>query len=127
MVVLANILSSIKNAERAGKYEVTVRPISSVVKKILGILKELNYINDVEFTDNRKGGEAKIKLTGKINDIGEVTPNFYVGVRNLRKFEKRYLPAEGFGNLILTTPKGVITNTKARELNTGGQLLAYVY
>ena len=127
MVVLANILSSIKNAEKSGKYEVTVRPVSNVVKKILGILKELHYIKDAEFIENRKGGEVKIKLTGKINSIGEITPNFYVGVRDLRKFEKRYLPADGFGNFILSTPKGVITNTKAKELNTGGQLLAYVY
>ena len=127
MVILANILSSIKNAERSSKYEVTVKPMSHVVKKILMILKDLEYVQDVEFIKNRKGGEAKIKLTGKINNIGEITPNFYVAVKDLTKFEKRYLPAEGFGRIILTTPKGVITNEKARELNTGGQLLAYVY
>lgn len=127
MVVLSNILSAIKNAETQGKSEVTVKPISNVIKKIVIILKELNYIQDFEFNQNRKGGEAKIKLTGKINNIGEITPNFYVSFRDLRKFEKRYLPAEGFGRLILTTSKGVMTNEKARELRLGGQLLGYVY
>ena len=127
MVILANILSAIKNAENAGKSSVIVRPTSKVVKTVLNILKDLGYVQEVELIKDRRGGEAKVKLTGKINNIGEITPNFYVKVQDLRKFEKRYLPADGFGRLILTTPKGIVTNDKARELNSGGKLLAYVY
>lgn len=127
MVVLANICSIIKNGENVGKSTVVVKPLSKLVRSMLSIFKELDYIKEVEFIENRRGGEAKITLKGKINDVGEITPNFYIGVDDLIKFEKRYLPAEGFGRLILTTSKGIITNDKAKELNVGGKLLAYIY
>lgn len=127
MVALSDVLSKIRNAEEAGKREVVIRPLSKVVKRILEILGELDYAKEVEINDNKKGGEAIITLRGKINDIGEISPNFPVKVQDLRKFEKRYLPAHGFGVLILTSPEGIITNEKAQEMNTGGKLLAYVY
>lgn len=127
MVVLANICSTIKNAENMGKSEVIVKPLSKVVRSVLNIFKELNYVRKVDFMENRKGSEAKVILNGKINNVGAITPNFYVKVDELIKFEKRYLPAEGFGKLILTTSKGIITNEQARELNIGGKLLAYIY
>lgn len=110
-----------------GKSEVIVKPLSKVVRSVLNIFKELNYVRKVDFMENRKGSEAKVILNGKINNVGAITPNFYVKVDELIKFEKRYLPAEGFGKLILTTSKGIITNEQARELNIGGKLLAYIY
>ncbi|MGD0511047.1 MAG: 30S ribosomal protein S8, partial [Candidatus Micrarchaeaceae archaeon] len=39
----------------------------------------------------------------------------------------RYIPSKDFGILILTTPKGIMTNKEARENKIGGRLLAYVY
>src|SRR5216117_2393711 len=46
---------------------------------------------------------------------------------DLEKYEARYLPAQDFGVLILTTTEGVISQTKAKEVGVGGKLLAYVY
>ena len=43
------------------------------------------------------------------------------------KFEKRFLPAQDFGILILTTNQGVMTHKEAKERKIGGRLLAYVY
>jgi small subunit ribosomal protein S8 len=45
----------------------------------------------------------------------------------LEKWESRYLPAQDFGVLILTTTAGVVSHMKAKELGVGGKLLAYVY
>jgi len=43
------------------------------------------------------------------------------------KFEKRFLPARGFGILIISTTSGVITHEEAREKNIGGKLIGYIY
>ena len=45
----------------------------------------------------------------------------------LDKWEARYLPAQHFGTLILTTTKGIISQDEARKDGIGGKLLAYIY
>jgi small subunit ribosomal protein S8 len=50
-----------------------------------------------------------------------------VKVAELEKYEARFLPAQNFGVLILSTTEGVVTHTRAKELGIGGKLLAYVY
>jgi small subunit ribosomal protein S8 len=66
-------------------------------------------------------------LKGAINNCGVIKPRYSVKRSDLEKFESRYLPAQDFGVLILTTTEGVITHTEAKELGVGGKLLAYVY
>jgi small subunit ribosomal protein S8 len=46
---------------------------------------------------------------------------------DLEQWESRYLPAQDFGVLILSTTEGVISHVQARELGVGGKLLAFVY
>ena len=48
-------------------------------------------------------------------------------VTDVEKVEARFLPAQDFGLLIMTTTAGVITQERAKELGIGGKLLAYVY
>ncbi|PSH00976.1 MAG: 30S ribosomal protein S8, partial [Nanohaloarchaea archaeon SW_7_46_7] len=43
------------------------------------------------------------------------------------KWAKRYLPAQGFGEILVTTSQGVMTHSKARKEKVGGKLLGYVY
>ncbi len=45
----------------------------------------------------------------------------------MEKYESRYLPAQDFGVLILTTTKGVLSHTEAKKMGVGGKLLAFVY
>jgi len=45
----------------------------------------------------------------------------------MEKFEARYLPAQDFGILIITTNRGVMTHSDAKKMGVGGKLLAYVY
>ena len=56
-----------------------------------------------------------------------IKPRFAVKRKELEKYQARYLPAQDFGVLILTTTEGVISQTKAKEVGVGGKLLAYVY
>jgi small subunit ribosomal protein S8 len=66
-------------------------------------------------------------LLGRINRCGVIKPRFSVKASKLEDWEKRFLPGKDFGMLVITTPKGVLSHSDARKLNTGGKLLAYVY
>jgi len=124
---LANVLSAIKNAEKAGKPELSLSPASKIIKAVLTTLKKEDYISDFKFSANKKGGMVEIKLAGNINKIGVIKPKFSVKISDFEKFEKRYLPAKDFGRLIISTPKGMMTHIEAKEKKQGGILIAYVY
>jgi small subunit ribosomal protein S8 len=124
---LADALSIIKNAEIIGKPECTVSPASKLIGSVLKVMKDKGYIGEFEFVDDGKSGLFKIQLKGKINRCGVIRPRHAVKNTEFEKWEKRFLPARGFGAIILTTPDGVMTHNEARENGLGGQLLAYVY
>jgi len=124
---LADALSTIKNAETVGRSECTTKPASKLIGSVLGVMKDRGYIGEFEFVEDGKAGEFKIELVGKINKCGVIKPRQAVKTTEFEKWEKRYLPAQDFGAIILTTPKGVMTHCEARENGLGGQLLAYVY
>jgi len=124
--MLADALSAIKNAERVGKKELEVKA-SKLIGNVLKIMKEKGYIGNFKFIQDGKGGKFKIELKGKIIDCNVIKPRFSVKVDEFEKWEKRYLPAYNVGVLILTTNKGVIDHSKAKELRVGGKLLCYVY
>jgi small subunit ribosomal protein S8 len=56
-----------------------------------------------------------------------IKPRISVRGRAVERYEARFLPAQDFGILVLSTNQGVMSHTKARELKIGGRLLAYVY
>lgn len=123
---LADALSAIKNADRIGKRNCIVRA-SKLVKNVLEVMKQHGYIDSYEFIDDGRGGKFRVELKGKIIDCNVIKPRHSINVKEFEKFEKRFLPARDIGILILTTPKGVMDHLKAKELNTGGKLLAFVY
>ncbi len=124
---LADALSTMKNAESVGKSECTISPASKLIGSVLKVMKDKGYIGEFEFIDDGKSGVFKVQLKGKINKCGVIRPRHAVKNTEFEKWEKRFLPARGFGSIILTTPDGVMTHNEARENGIGGQLLAYVY
>jgi len=124
---LADAMSLIKNAERSGKLECFIRPSSKLIGRVLKIMQENKYIGEFEYIEDGRAGLFKVRLTGNINDCGVIKPRYSVKRTELEKFEARYLPAQDFGVLILTTTRGVVSHNTARDLKTGGKLLAYVY
>lgn len=124
--MLSDVLSAIKNGERAGKKEAIV-PASKLAKNVLLILQRLKYIGDFEYIDDKRGGKFRIQLLGKINDCNAIRPRFFVKKDEYEKWEKRLLPAAGFGFLIVSTSKGILTQEEAKKEGLGGVLLAYVY
>jgi small subunit ribosomal protein S8 len=124
---LADALSTINNAEIIGKPDCTIRPASKLIGNVLKVMKEKGYLGDFEFIDDGKSGIFKVQLKGKINKCGVIRPRHAVKNTDFEKWEKRYLPAKGFGSIVLTTPDGVMTHSEARDNGIGGELLAYVY
>jgi small subunit ribosomal protein S8 len=125
--VLSDVLSQVMNAERIGRPEVVVYPVSSLVKNVLTIMKNLGYIGDFEYIDDNRGGKIKVKLIGKINKCNSIKPRFSTSVEGLEKYEQRYLPAKDFGVLIMSTTSGMMTHHDCKKKNVGGVLVAYVY
>ena len=124
---LADAMSLIKNAERSGKQDCLIRPSSKLIGRVLKIMQENHYIGQFEYIEDGRAGIFKVKLTGNINDCGVIKPRYSVKRTDLEKFEARYLPAQDFGVLILTTTLGVLSHNTAKDEKTGGKLLAYVY
>ncbi|UCD92875.1 MAG: 30S ribosomal protein S8 [Methanobacteriota archaeon] len=124
---LNDAMSVIKNAESSGKRECVVRPSSKLIGRVLKVLQEYDYIRQFEYVEDGRAGMFRVLLGGNINNCGVIRPRFSVKRTELEKYESRYLPAQDFGVLILTTTQGVISHSKAKRLGVGGRLLAYVY
>jgi small subunit ribosomal protein S8 len=126
MDVLADVLNKIKVSESRGNYECTVTS-TKLVRSVLESMKKHGYISDyTEFKDG-KFKSIKILLSKKINDIGIIKPRYAISAREYQKYETRFIPSKDFGIIIVSTPKGIMTNREARELHTGGRLIAYMY
>lgn len=125
--VLNDALLALRHADTSGKKTVDLSPVSNLVGSVLGLLKEHGYVGDFTYVENGRGGSYRVTLARRINHCGVIKPRLAVGVRELERYESRFLPAQDFGLLILSTNNGVITHEKSRELGIGGKLLAYVY
>ncbi len=124
---LNDAMSQINNAEKVGKRQCLVKPSSKLIGRVLKTMQDNGYIKEFEYLDDGRSGQFMVTLNGNINKCGVIKPRFSVRKTELENFESRYLPAQDFGVLILTTTEGVITHTQARSLGVGGRLLAYVY
>ncbi len=122
---LSSMLNDLMNCKKAGKKETAIMPVSNLMLAVLKILKNNDYIEDYKIEEDRfKIVLIKIK---KINKCGAIKPRFFVKKNEFSKYIKRYLPARGFGIIIVSTNKGLMTHNEAMEQNIGGSLVAYCY
>ncbi len=126
---IADLLTRVRNANRAKHAEVEI-PASKMKIAIAKILVEEGYVLGYEVIENTHQGVIKITLK-----YGENRSLILQGLKRVSKPGLRiYTNVEdmpkvmnGLGVAILSTPKGVITDKKARELNVGGEILAFVW
>ncbi|MGA3020380.1 MAG: 30S ribosomal protein S8 [Candidatus Micrarchaeales archaeon] len=124
--ILAESLNKIKTYENLGREECTVAS-TALVRSVFATLKKNGYVDEIEEVSEGKFKRLRITLSKKINSIGVVRPRHALKIDDFQKYEKRYIPSRDFGILIISTPKGVMSNREAKENRTGGRLLAYVY
>jgi len=124
--LLSDMLSMIRVGDNAGK-KYAYGPASEMVKDVLMVMQKEGFIGEFEFVDNKRGGKFKVGLKGVVNNAKAVRPRFSVTVDGIEKYERRYLPASGFGIMIITTSHGIMTHAEAKKQKLGGKVLAYVY
>ena len=107
--------------------KVLLTPTSKLIGRVLKVMQEGGYISQFEFVEDGRSGMFRVEMRGTINDCGVIKPRYSIKRTELDRWESRFLPAQDFGVLILTTTEGVISHMKAKELGVGGKLLAFVY
>merc|ERR1711990_816927 len=127
MSVLADCLKKIVNAEKSGKRQVMLRPISKVVIKFLREMQKYGYINDFEIIDDARAGKIVVELNGRLNKCGVISPRFDLRLKNFEKFAVQILPSRQFGHIVLTTNKGIMDHNEARKAHIGGKVLGFFY
>jgi len=120
--IVADALNQIMNARKAEKTEVEIKRISKLLLNLLEMMKEQDYI-DFEQKDERT---IIVKLI-KINECRAIKPRYYVDVKKIDKYLRRFLPSRNFGTLVISTSKGLMSHNQAYENKIGGGLIAYFY
>lgn len=119
--IISDTLNQIMNAKRAKKSFVVVKRNSNLLIGLLEIAKKHGYIESYK----AKGQELEIKFN--LNSCKAIKPRFTVGVKDMDKYARRYLPARNFGIIVVSTSNGLMTHYDASEKNIGGSLMAYFY
>ncbi|MGD9784003.1 MAG: 30S ribosomal protein S8 [Hyphomicrobiaceae bacterium] len=126
---LGDMLTRIRNAQLRRRPKV-VTPASNLRGRVLDVLAEEGYIR----------GYARVETKGELPTF-EIELKYFNGQPAIREIERvskpgrrvyspvKQLPtvANGLGVAILSTPKGVMSDAKAREENVGGEILCNVF
>lgn len=124
---IADMLTRIRNAQKVNKASV-IMPSSNLKVAIAKVLKEEGYIDSFEVKQEANKAELNIAL------------KYYVGRPVIERLERVSRPGlriykgrnelpnvmNGLGVAIVSTPKGVMTDRKARTTGVGGEILCYV-
>jgi small subunit ribosomal protein S8 len=131
---IADMLTRIRNAVMAGHAQVAL-PSSKMKLEIAKILKEEGFLEGLEVVDGET--EAQKVLRIKIKYVGERRQRRAVisGLERVSKPGRRIYTKKtdipwvlsGIGVAILSTPKGVMTGARARQLGVGGEIICKVW
>ena len=127
---IADMLTRIRNANTA-KHDTVDVPASKMKLAIADILVDEGYVEKYDLVDNGNFKDIRITLKyGKDKNDKIIAGLKRISKPGLRVYaEKDELPnvLGGLGIAIISTNKGVMTDKKARELNVGGEVLAFVW
>ncbi|MFZ4809300.1 MAG: 30S ribosomal protein S8 [Hyphomicrobiaceae bacterium] len=126
---LGDMLTRIRNAQMRRRPKVST-PASNLRQRVLDVLLEEGYIRGYARVE-QKNKTAEIEIELKYN-------NGLPAIRDIKRVSKPgrrvYSPvsdlptvANGLGVAILSTPKGVMPDWRAREENVGGEILCSIF
>ncbi len=125
---ISDMIVRIKNATDSKK-ESVVFPYSKLKLSILDCLQKEGYIKSfgkkgkkvVKFIDVGLSYEGKESRINGVKRVSKSSKRVYLGSKDVRKVKN------GLGSLILSTPKGIMTDKMAREAKTGGEALFEIW
>ncbi|MBI2634263.1 30S ribosomal protein S8 [Candidatus Peregrinibacteria bacterium] len=121
---IADMLTRIRNAIMAHHETVTV-PYSKIKEEILRIMKANKFIN--EYADEAEGSHKLLRITLNEERVGlTLTRVSKPGQRIYLKKDKLKPLKSGLGIRILSTSKGLMTNSEAKKQNIGGELICEI-
>ena len=131
---IGDMLTRVRNAIMAGHGNVAL-PSSKIKTQIARILKEEGYITGYDVVDGKVANSKVLRL--RLKYIGERRDRRSVitGLERISKPGRRVYKGKaeipwvlsGMGIAILSTPKGVMTGQRARQLGVGGEVLCKVW
>lgn len=125
---ISDFLIQIKNAGAVDKASVTL-PYSKLKHSIADALNKAGYVGDVEKKGKAISKTLKVELkyvngVHKIKGIEIVSKpsrRLYTNAAHIKSVKN------GHGSLILSTPKGILTDKEARDANVGGEMLFKIW
>lgn len=125
---LGDMLTRIRNAQMRNKSKVST-PASGLRQRVLDVLQSEGYIRGYSSTELSGYSELEIELKyydgvpviREIKRVSRPGRRVYASVRTLPRV------ADGLGVAILSTPKGVMSDSDARDNNVGGEVLCRVF
>lgn len=133
---IADMLTRIRNGVMAGQTVVAI-PSSNIKVEIARILKEEGYIDTYELADGEAERPVSRTLRVRLKYLGERREKRPVitGLERISRPGRRVYTRKqdipwvlaGVGVAILSTPKGVMTGQRARQLGVGGEIICKVW
>ena len=126
---IADMLTRIRNANSAKHASVDI-PASNLKKQIAQILQDEGYIKSFKVIDDKKQGIIRVNLKYTDTRAQVITGLRRVSKPGLRIYSNcKDMPKvmKGLCIAIVSTSKGIMTDKKARELNVGGEVLAFIW
>jgi small subunit ribosomal protein S8 len=123
---ISDFIIRLQNASNARKASVAVIQ-SKFAENIAHLLKKSGYVSSVEKNKNKReiilglvyfDGEARIH---GVERISKPSKRVYQKSTDIRSYRS------GFGNVIFSTPKGVLTDVEAKKLKVGGEVLFKIW
>jgi len=124
---IADMLTRIRNAQRAGELQVAM-PSSKMKVSILKVLQDEGYIEGfkVRSENNKSDVDVSLKYYQGKPVIEQIQRVSRAGLRIYRGNKKLPVVRAGLGIAIVSTPKGVMTERTARAQKLGGEILCTV-
>ncbi len=125
---VSDLIIQLKNAGRAGK-ESVVLPYSKFRESILGTLQKEGYIKSFAKKGKKVSKQIDVELLSVLGNpkikgvqqISKLSKRVYLGMGDIKQVKN------GFGAVILSTPKGILSGKEARKEKVGGEVLFKIW
>jgi small subunit ribosomal protein S8 len=126
---IADFLTRVRNASTARHNKVDA-PASKLIKELSRILVEEGYVRSYTIIENPKQDIVRLYLKydqNQKNAISGLTRISRPGIRRYVDVEKIPRVLNGLGTAIISTPKGLLTDKKAKKERVGGEVICHVW